>query len=65
MTDQCEHAEVNETKYTDQMRCSYSGDCRYQISYIGENYCKVHTNPKPEPEPRVGDFGLAGFLKKR
>ena len=59
----CEHAKINDNKYTEHQRCVYGGDCRYQISYVGESYCKIFVNPQSVPEPRASDFGLSRFEK--
>ena len=56
MTEVCEHAERSDTKYTEQMRCAYSGECQGQIEFVHEVYCKIHSNPPKEKEPRVSDL---------
>lgn len=52
----CEYAERNENKYTEQMRCTYSGECNGQIEFVHEVYCKLHSNPPKERELRTSDL---------
>jgi len=40
----CEYAMIGNSKYTDNMRCEYVGNCPHQYEVAHEWHCKIHVN---------------------